>query len=76
MTRLRPGFSARSSSLLPRTVEELLTELERRYPEPRTRPEDTAEDIMFRAGQRSVVLQLLDAFEASAKKDPFEYVPS
>lgn len=73
MDRHRP--QARSSSLLPRTVEELLTELGHQYPEPRIAPGETEAEIMYRAGQRSVVVRLLDAFEAAAKKDPFEYVP-
>ena len=62
---------AQSPRYFPRTPAEVVKELERRFPEPRTAPTDNLADIMFRAGQRSAYLQMRDLYE----KDP-EFVRS
>jgi hypothetical protein len=54
----------------PKTVEQFLDELERRFPEYRVTPTSEPEEIMFRAGQRSVVHQMREAYQASQKRDP------
>lgn len=49
----------------PRTVEAFLEELDRRFPEPRPRSDQSHADLMFVAGQRSVVLAMRDALDKS-----------
>lgn len=57
-------------SIFPRTVQEFLDELDRRYPEPRVSPSDTDEDIRHRLAQREVFLVMRDAHQAAYRKDP------
>ncbi|MGI9556484.1 MAG: hypothetical protein ACR2N5_00935 [Solirubrobacterales bacterium] len=44
---------------LPGTVSELLRALDKAYPARQPRPQDTPAEVMYRAGARSVVDQLL-----------------
>ena len=68
MTRHTPTAHV---AIFPRSVEELIRELDRRFPEPRVTPGADIAEVMYRAGQRSVVHQMRDAFEAASRKDPF-----
>jgi hypothetical protein len=67
MTRHQPKAHTAS---FPRSVEELIRELDRRFPEPRFTPGQDHAEVMFEAGRRSVVHQLRDAYEAATRKDP------
>lgn len=67
MDRHRP--QARGPRTLPLNIYELVKELGRQYPEPRPTPGQASDDIMYAAGQRSVVLALLDRLTASEKAD-------
>lgn len=55
------------AKLLPETADGLLDELDRRFPEPRPNPNDTDADIRWRLAQRSVVLQMRDAYRVARK---------
>lgn len=58
-----------AATLFPRTVEEFLDELERRFPEPRYEPGMTNDQVMFEAGRRSVVTLMRDAHKHATRKD-------
>jgi hypothetical protein len=60
---------------MPRTVEALISDLLRRYPEPSHRPGVTLEQVMYEAGQRAVVVQLASDFELTRQKDLTYDVP-
>jgi hypothetical protein len=53
------------SQPFPRTAEAFLEFLDKQFPEPRPRASDDLADIMFKAGQRSVVHIVRDAFNKS-----------
>lgn len=55
---LSPSHDA-SAARFPRSVEEMMDLLNRRFAEPRISPTMTPEEVMYVAGQRSVVLHLL-----------------
>ncbi|QOC54145.1 hypothetical protein [Caulobacter vibrioides] len=59
----------RSPNLFPVTVEQFLTELDRRFPEPRPSPTDNPRETDWKLAQRSVYLQMQDAFDAAQRKD-------
>ena len=48
-----------SAARFPRSVEEMMDLLNRRFAEPRFNPAMTPQEVMYAAGQRSVVLHLL-----------------
>jgi hypothetical protein len=56
--------------LFPRTVQEFLAELDRRFPEPRPTEKTSAEDLRWQSAQRQVYLIMRDAHEAATRKDP------
>lgn len=63
MSRFAPTGHGRREEM-PATIQGFIAFLERRYPEPKPRPGQTLEEVMFAAGQRSVALQMRAEFEA------------
>jgi len=53
----------------PNSVDDLLRELDKRFPEVIADPGDRIEDVMFESGQRSVVTYL-KSWRANAHKEP------
>jgi len=53
----------------PNSVDDLIAELDRRFPEPAIGPNTTMDQIKFDAGQRSVV-QFLKTWRAQPLKEP------
>lgn len=53
------------------TAEQMLQEMERQFPEFVADERTTADELRFRAGQRSVVRAMRDRLEATQKRDPF-----
>lgn len=62
MSRLHPTGHGRREEM-PATIIDFIAFLEIRYPEPKPRPGQTLDEIMFAAGQRSVALQMRKEFE-------------
>lgn len=54
--------------ILPETAEGLLTELDRRFPEPRPDPKMTDNEIRWQLAQRSVYLILRDQYALARKR--------
>ena len=54
--------------MFPYTSEELLNELDKRFPEKSPTLDETYETLMWRGGQRSVIQSLRQQFEDQSKR--------
>lgn len=54
--------------ILPETVDGLLDEMARRFPEPRYDPNMTAAEVRHMLSRRSAYLELRDAYAAARKR--------
>jgi hypothetical protein len=60
---------AQEAITFPLTVEEMMDLLKQTFPEPRINPDLTPEQVMYAAGQRSVVLFLLAREQRAQSKE-------
>lgn len=63
------GCTIEDSTMFPLVSNELIKELEERYPEKSPRPDERYEDLMWRGGQRQVVnfLKMINEDQASSQ---------
>ncbi|PXA91187.1 hypothetical protein DMC25_06435 [Caulobacter sp. D4A] len=59
----------RSPNLFPKTVEQFLADLDRRFPEPRPSPTDDPRQVTWDLAQRAVYLTMQDAYETSRRRE-------
>lgn len=65
MSRTQPTGHGRRETI-PASIKDFIDFLDRRFPEPKPRPGQTLEEVMFAAGQRSVAIQMRAEFEAAS----------